>query len=107
MADGVLIGRKEIKGNVMMATDSSQHIGLTESIGVMTRVGEQLRRFVCGLHGHDSLLHFGDGRVSLLCSSCGHETPGWDVKSKPARPHVVRQEPRVVRMPFVGERRVA
>jgi len=106
MADGVLIGRKGNQGDVMMATDSSQHTGLAESTGVMTRVGEQLRRFVCGLHGHDSLLHFGDGRVSLLCSSCGHETPGWDVKSKPARQHVVRQD-RVVRMPFVGERRVA
>ena len=46
-------------------------------------VGTKLRRFICGLHGHDALLHFGDGRVSLLCSSCGHETPGWDVKVKP------------------------
>jgi hypothetical protein len=77
------------------------------SSGVMTRVGEQLRRFICGLHGHDSLLHFGDGRVSLLCSSCGYETPGWDVKGAPARRDVVRHEPRVVRMPLVSERRVA
>ena len=46
-------------------------------------VGAKLRRFICGLHGHDALLHFGEGRVSLLCSSCGHETPGWDVKAKP------------------------
>jgi hypothetical protein len=106
MADSVLNQAEGTKGNVM-ARDSSQHTGLTESTGVMTRVGEQLRRFVCGLHGHDSLLHFGDGRVSLLCSSCGHETPGWDVKGTPARQHVVRQEPRVVRMPLVGERRVA
>lgn len=42
----------------------------------MTRLGQ----WICGLHGHDSLLHFERGRVSLLCTSCGHETPGWDVK---------------------------
>jgi len=83
-----------------MATVSAQHPG------VMSRIGEQLRRLICGLHGHDSLLHFGDGRVSLLCSSCGHETPGWDVKGT-ARREAVRTEPRVVRMPLVSERRVA
>ena len=73
----------------------------------MTRASESLRRFICGLHGHDSLLHFEDGRVSLLCSSCGHETPGWDVQGTPARRETARPEPRVVRMPLVGERRVA
>jgi hypothetical protein len=90
-----------------MATDSTLTVS-TDSSGVIT----QLRRFVCGLHGHDSLLHFGEGRVSLLCSSCGHETPGWDVKGTPARNQTVRSgaarpERRVMRMPFVGERRVA
>ena len=95
------------KGNVIMSIDSTQPNGLSESNGVMTRVGEQLRQFICGLHGHDSLLHFSDGRVSLLCSSCGYETPGWDVKGSPARREAVRPEPRVVRMPLVGERRVA
>jgi hypothetical protein len=85
-----------------MATDSTLTVS-TDSSGVIT----QLRRFVCGLHGHDSLLHFGEGRVSLLCSSCGHETPGWDVKGTPARNQTVRSERRVMRMPLVGERRVA
>ncbi len=37
-------------------------------------------QFVCGLHGHDSLLHFERGRLSLKCLSCGHESPGWDIK---------------------------
>ena len=85
----------------MMSIDSA------EENGVMSRVGEQLRRFICGLHGHDPLLHFGDGRVSLLCTSCGHETPGWDVKATQARREAVRQDRRVVQMPLVSERRVA
>lgn len=38
---------------------------------------KRLRQFFCGLGGHDALRHFEAGRVSLLCTSCGHETPGW------------------------------
>jgi hypothetical protein len=85
----------------MMSTDPAEYNG------VMSRMGEQLRRFICGLHGHDSLLHFGEGRVSLLCASCGHETPGWDVKGPLTRREAVRTERRVVQMPLVHERRAA
>ena len=74
---------------------------------ILGGVGESVRQFICGLHGHDSLLHFEEGRMSLLCSSCGHETPGWDVKAQPVQRQLAQTETRVVRMPFVGERRVA
>ena len=65
------------------------------------------RQFICSLHGHDSLLHFEHGRMSLLCSSCGFETPGWDVKGVPARREVSGPRPRFVRVPLVRQRRVA
>lgn len=71
---------------------------------------DSVRQFICGLHGHDSLLHFEQGRMSLLCASCGHETPGWDVKGRPAveaRHQVAETERRLVRLPLVSERRVA
>jgi len=71
------------------------------------RIGDKVRQSICGLHGHDSLLHFEQGRLSLLCSSCGHETPGWDVKSRPAHQEPARPKRRVVRMRLIGERRVA
>jgi hypothetical protein len=58
------------------------------------------------MHGHDSLLHFEHGRLSLLCSSCGYESPGWELKGS-ARPHASQARPHIVRMPLVGERRVA
>ena len=75
---------------------------------ILSGVGESVRQFICGLHGHDSLLHFEEGRMSLLCSSCGHETPGWDVKAAPAQREVApTTNRRVVRLPFVGERRAA
>ena len=40
-----------------------------------------LRRFRCGLGGHDMLLRFEPGRLSLRCHSCGQQTPGWELTS--------------------------
>jgi hypothetical protein len=61
-----------------------------------------MRQMLCGLHGHDTLLHFEQDRMSLRCVSCGHETPGWelteapptvtvrgDVRETAMRPHLV------------------
>ena len=74
--------------------------------GLLERAGEQVRQFFCGLHGHDSLLHFEDGRISLLCASCGHETPGWETGRAAARKERAAA-PTMVRMPLIGHRRVA
>lgn len=66
------------------------------------------RQFICGLHGHDSLLHFEEGRMSLLCSSCGYDTPGWDVQGVPARREITGgSRPRLVRLPLVRQSRAA
>jgi len=91
-----------------MATDTAQHQTdlATRSAGVLTRAAGQLRQLFCGLHGHDALLHFDHGRISLLCTSCGYESPGWDVKGVPARQESVGSH-RPVRLPLVRERRVA
>ena len=70
----------------------------------------RVRQFACGLHGHDVLLHFEHERISLQCTSCGYETPGWDVKAverTPLRAESRREPATVVRMPLVHERRVA
>lgn len=40
----------------------------------------------CGLYGHDSLLQYERSRIFLRCSSCGHETPGWDLSRTVAPP---------------------
>lgn len=70
--------------------------------GLVTR----MRHFMCGLHGHDALLHFETGRLSMRCTSCGYETPGWDLKAGPAEPEI-SSKARVLRLPLVRERRVA
>ena len=73
---------------------------------MLTKTMENLRQFICGLHGHDALLHFEQGRLSLQCVSCGHETPGWDVHGAPER--AARQtKPRMVSMPLVRHGRAA
>ena len=46
------------------------------------RVVDRVRQMVCGLHGHDSLLQFERDRMYLRCVSCGHETPGWELKEE-------------------------
>jgi hypothetical protein len=71
-------------------------------------VTDKVRQFLCGLHGHDALLHFEHGRMSLQCTSCGYETPGWDLRAREEPPQAAGFETsRVVRIPFVGQRRVA
>jgi hypothetical protein len=72
-------------------------------------VTDKVRQFLCGLHGHDALLHFEQGRMSLQCTSCGFETPGWDLQvAKQASPRTAEFEStRVVHIPFADQRRVA
>jgi hypothetical protein len=52
-------------------------------------------------------MHFEQGRISLLCASCGHETPGWDIKKSPAAGLTSEPSRRIARMPLIRERRVA
>ncbi len=71
-------------------------------------VTDKVRQFFCGLHGHDALLHFEHGRMSLQCTSCGYETPGWDLRAADEPPQAAEfKSSRIVRMPLVGQRRVA
>jgi len=72
-------------------------------------VTDKVRQFLCGLHGHDALLHFEHGRMSLQCTSCGYETPGWDLKAndEPARRTAGFESSRLERISLVRQRRVA
>jgi hypothetical protein len=69
-------------------------------------VTDKVRQFLCGLHGHDALLHFGRGRISLQCASCGYETPGWEVRSAKELSKKA-ESAQVVQLPLVDHRRVA
>lgn len=36
-----------------------------------------LRQLLCCLVGHDRYLHTEDGKITLRCIKCEHESPGW------------------------------
>ena len=90
-----------------MAIDTAQHPDTRTSF--FPRIADSVRQFFCGLHGHDDLLHFGEGKLSLHCVSCGYESPGWEVErgTKLVRTAAPAPRARVVRMPRPDERRVA
>lgn len=52
---------------------------------MVTRAFSRLNQFFCGLRGHDSVLHFEGRRVNMRCTSCGHDTPGWEVSGRGPR----------------------
>ena len=54
----------------------------TSEAGLMARMVTRLGQVVCGLHGHDAVLHFEGNRVMMRCTSCGHDTPGWEISGQ-------------------------
>ncbi len=38
-----------------------------------------VRTQLCALRGHDTVLHYEDRRVMLRCTSCLHDSPGWEI----------------------------
>jgi hypothetical protein len=56
----------------------------TES-GFLGKVATRLGQVMCGLHGHDSVLHFEGSRVMMRCTSCGYDSPGWEISGQGPR----------------------
>ena len=52
---------------------------------VVARAVSRFGQLVCGLRGHDSVLHFEANRVNMRCTSCGHDTPGWEISGRGPR----------------------
>lgn len=42
---------------------------------ILSQIGQRL----CGLRGHQTLVHFEPNRMSLQCSRCGFESQGWHI----------------------------
>jgi len=76
-----------------MVTNYPQQLSATTEVtpqagtenSLMARVVTRVGQVFCGLHGHDSVLHFEGKRVMMRCTSCGHDTPGWEVSSQRPR----------------------
>jgi hypothetical protein len=78
--------------------------------GLGGKLLDRARQMLCGLHGHDTLLQFEQDRMFLRCVSCGHETPGWELKDEPTiavKEASERRRQPVMRPQLVNARRVA
>ena len=53
--------------------------------GVVARAMGRLGQLMCGVRGHDAVLHFEGNRVMMRCTSCGHDTPGWEISGRGPR----------------------
>ena len=80
---------------------ASRHASEGSFVG---RLANRVGQIICGLHGHDSVLHFEGNRVMMRCTSCGHDTPGWEISGKgprmryegDAHRHLLNAKPRLV-----------
>jgi hypothetical protein len=57
------------------------------------------RQFLCGLTGHELVLHFEPTRLSLFCLRCGKNTSGWTIDVQP-RFHTTPPRARVETRPL-------
>ena len=57
----------------------------SKDVGSFSRFVTKIGQVLCGLHGHDSVLHFEGKRVMMRCTSCGHDSPGWEVSGQGPR----------------------
>ena len=53
--------------------------------GLWSRAVGYVQAAVCGLHGHDPMLQFEQGRMYLRCASCGYQSPGWNTGERRPR----------------------
>jgi hypothetical protein len=75
-----------------MVTNYPQRLTATTGIdetqttgSVVNRAVARFGQLLCGLRGHDSVLHFEGKRVMMRCTSCGHDSPGWEVSGRAPR----------------------
>jgi hypothetical protein len=66
----------------LAASEVTSHAAAT---GLFGRVMSRLGQAICGIRGHDSVLHFESQRVMMRCTSCGHDTPGWEISGRGPR----------------------
>jgi hypothetical protein len=52
--------------------------------GIVASALARVQQGLCGLHGHDALLKYERNRIYLRCTSCGYESPGWEVAGSAA-----------------------
>lgn len=58
---------------------AAAEVGNDNAEGIVARAVSRIGQLLCGLRGHDAVLHFESNRVMMRCTSCGYDTPGWEI----------------------------
>jgi len=48
------------------------------------RITKRLGQLQCGITGHNIMLRYEPARLSLQCTHCGYESPGWEIAPRRA-----------------------
>jgi len=67
--------------------------------GFVNRVAVRVGQVFCAMRGHDSVLHFEGKRVMMRCTSCGHDSPGWEISGRGPRQRFEGDDRRHVLVP--------
>jgi hypothetical protein len=51
---------------------------------LLARIHQCVCQFMCGVFGHERVLHSDANRIYLQCLRCGAQTRGWIIDVKPA-----------------------
>ena len=77
-----------------------QNIGTALVARTVTRLGQLL----CGVRGHETVMHREGKRMMMRCTTCGYDTPGVEISEREprrrfegdARRHQITRSPRLV-----------
>ena len=69
----------------LTATTATPDATRADTSGLLGRMIGHLGQVFCGMRGHDAVLHFESNRVMMRCTSCGHDTPGWEITGQGPR----------------------
>jgi hypothetical protein len=67
----------------LTATTTTEHTELAASF--LSRLAARVGQVMCAMRGHDSVLHFEGKRVMMRCTSCGYDSPGWEISGRAPR----------------------
>ncbi len=59
--------------------------GRETTVAFAVRAASRVGQLLCALGGHDTVRHFEGKRMLMRCTSCGYDTPGWDIGERAPR----------------------
>jgi len=68
-----------------LAAEASSSVSKTAEASFVSRAVGRIGQVLCGMSGHDTVMHFEGKRVMMRCTSCGHDTPGWEIEGRAPR----------------------